>query len=86
MSLLPKSIHRCRRYPTKFNSGRDIPFILAITRCSAFASWLWSIEPGVIAWEDQHLGAIPTFSVGGAAVSLHLSHHRVAAPGHALGR
>ena len=21
MSLLPKSIHRCRRYPTKFNSG-----------------------------------------------------------------
>ena len=22
MSLLPKSIHRCRRYPTKFNSGR----------------------------------------------------------------
>ncbi len=27
MSLLPKSIHRCRRYPTKFNSGRDIPFV-----------------------------------------------------------
>ena len=27
MRLLPKSIHRCRRYPTKFNSGRDIPFI-----------------------------------------------------------
>ena len=26
MSLLPKSIHRCRCYPTKFNSGRDIPF------------------------------------------------------------
>ncbi len=25
MSLLPKSIYRCRRYPTKFNSGRDIP-------------------------------------------------------------
>ena len=25
MSLLPKSIHRCRRYPTKFNNGRDIP-------------------------------------------------------------
>ena len=23
MSLLPKSIHRCRRYPTKFNSGRE---------------------------------------------------------------
>ena len=29
MRLLPKSIHRCRRYPTKFNSGRDIPGILA---------------------------------------------------------
>ena len=29
MRLLPKSIHRCRRYPTKFNSGRDIPEIRA---------------------------------------------------------
>ena len=28
MRLLPKSIHRCRRYPTKFNSGRDIPLDL----------------------------------------------------------
>ena len=28
MSLLPKSIHRCRRYPTKFNSGRDIPLFM----------------------------------------------------------
>ena len=27
MRLLPKSIHWCRRYPTKFNSGRDIPTI-----------------------------------------------------------
>ena len=26
MSLLPKSIHRCRCYPTKFNSGRTSPF------------------------------------------------------------
>ena len=26
MRLLPKSIHRCRRYPTKFNSGRDISY------------------------------------------------------------
>ncbi len=25
MRLLPESIHWCRRYPTKFNSGRDIP-------------------------------------------------------------
>ena len=25
MRLLPKSIHRCHRYPTKFNSGRDFP-------------------------------------------------------------
>ena len=31
MSLLPKSIHRCRRYPTKFNSGRDIPAIWALS-------------------------------------------------------
>ena len=26
MRLLPRSIHRCHRYPTKFNSGRDFPF------------------------------------------------------------
>ena len=32
MSLLPKSIHRCRRYPTKFNSGRDIPFAKGLTK------------------------------------------------------
>ncbi len=30
MRLLPKSIHRCRRYPTKFNSGRDIPSLSAV--------------------------------------------------------
>ena len=30
MSSLPKSIHRCRRYPTKFNSGRDIPKLTTI--------------------------------------------------------
>ena len=29
MSLLPKSIHRYRRYPTKFKSGRDIPPVAA---------------------------------------------------------
>ena len=29
MRLLPKSIHWCRRYPTKFNSGRDIPLLEA---------------------------------------------------------
>ncbi len=33
MSLLPKSIHRCRRYPTKFNSGRDIPLIIDPLKC-----------------------------------------------------
>ena len=32
MSLLPKSIHRCRRYPTKFNSGRDIPLDEEVVR------------------------------------------------------
>ena len=32
MRLLPKSIHRCRRYPTKFNSGRDIPWIPVVAR------------------------------------------------------
>ncbi len=30
MSLLPKSIHRCRRYPTKFNSGRDSPLFTRV--------------------------------------------------------
>ena len=33
MSLLPKSIHRCRRYPTKFNSGRDIPPLAEAHSC-----------------------------------------------------
>ena len=37
MSLLPKSIHRCRRYPTKFNSGRDIPLLpRSIHRCRRY--------------------------------------------------
>ena len=39
MRLLPKSIHRCRRYPTKFNSGRDIPLLAQTTvSTSAFAT------------------------------------------------
>ncbi len=37
MSLLPKSIHRCRRYPTKFNSGRDIPLRDAVKSKNWFA-------------------------------------------------
>ena len=36
MRLLPKSIHWCRRYPTKFNSGRDIP--------PKHASWVNQVE------------------------------------------
>ena len=31
MRLLPKSIHGCRRYPTKFNSGRDIPLLFYLS-------------------------------------------------------
>ena len=39
MRLLPKSIHWCRRYPTKFNSGRDIPGAnVALGTCKAH--WL----------------------------------------------
>ena len=34
MRLLPKSIHGCRRYPTKFNSGRDIPAFLPYVESS----------------------------------------------------
>ena len=33
MRLLPKSIHWCRRYPTKFNSGRDIPINQQLSVC-----------------------------------------------------
>ena len=36
MSLLPKSIHRCRRYPTKFNSGRDIPATFVVEVITLF--------------------------------------------------
>ena len=39
MSLLPKSIHRCRRYPTKFNSGRDIPQIKAGSEAEGKVDW-----------------------------------------------
>ena len=35
MRLLPKSIHRCRRYPTKFNSGRDIPLRKSLATTNA---------------------------------------------------
>ena len=40
MRLLPKSIHWCRRYPTKFNSGRDIPHMTSLggTRPHVFAA------------------------------------------------
>ena len=41
MRLLPKSIHRCRRYPTKFNSGRDIP---VFGEPSASSTWGWRLE------------------------------------------
>ena len=32
MRSLPKSIHRCHRYPTKFNSGRDFPLDEVVVR------------------------------------------------------
>lgn len=32
MSLLPKSIHWCRRYSTKFNSGWDIPRMTGLSQ------------------------------------------------------
>ena len=38
MSLLPKSIHWCRRYPTKFNSGRDIPMFRGEEAAKAWIS------------------------------------------------
>ena len=38
MRLLPKSIHRCRRYPTKFNSGRDIPVWSKYSKAQRFSS------------------------------------------------
>ena len=49
MSLLPKSIHRCRRYPTKFNSGRDIPVIFKPLRRprAAILRICWSVQAGL---------------------------------------
>ena len=42
MRLLPKSIHRCRRYPTKFNSGRDIPRMRELMSVAAMPIGAWS--------------------------------------------
>ena len=66
MSLLPKGIHRCRRYPTKFNSGRDIPeswvfrqlgapeelFQRSITYCNIINSHANLVGPDD--WEAYH--------------------------------
>ncbi len=51
MSLLPKSIHRCRRYLTKFNSGRDIPAAtsIALTGASLGAGLSCSFQADVTA-------------------------------------
>ncbi len=71
MSLLPKSIHRCRRYPTKFNSGRDIPVVIHATcsfrhtrrafellclwACHSPAPEIWSPVSKWYAWQDLNL-------------------------------
>ena len=55
MSLLPKSIHRCRRYPTKFNSGRDI---LCLPFIHPRAPNLISLRSSLIS-EDAVLSAMP---------------------------
>ncbi len=49
MSLLPKSIHRCRRYPTKFNSGRDIPdrTCAALARYGTPRAWRALVDHGL---------------------------------------
>ena len=44
MSLLPKSIHRCRRYPTKCNSGQDIPCHPPVLHCFVNSNFWWSLK------------------------------------------
>ena len=44
MRLLPKSIHWCRRYPTKFNSGRDIPALTAPLSVSSGQVLTWELS------------------------------------------
>ncbi len=58
MSLLPKSIHRCRRYPTKFNSGRDIP-VTGLEAHNLLASQPHSGKPGVAVRQSSRLGISP---------------------------
>ena len=62
MRLLPKSIHRCRRYPTKFNSGRDIPEFDAarkdrdeLRRQLEIACWFAELRSAVLAWQEKML-------------------------------
>ena len=44
MRLLPKSIHWCRRYPTKFNSGRDIPMKIGVATLTPFGKEIVELE------------------------------------------
>ncbi len=69
MRLLPKSIHRCRRYPTKFNSGRDIPpylvpqlFFRSVTTAQGSMTNEATIHIGSIGTKEKN----PTFFAGGS--------------------
>ena len=77
MRLLPKSIHWCRRYPTKFNSGRDIPDlavgrgILLLHPPFAFAGLLvWRISFYWAIQRDTFVENVLILGTGSAAVSL----------------
>ena len=81
MSLLPKSIHRCRRYPTKFNSGRDIPWYPGRpdTLERAVRDLLEAVEPVELSGElvgllSPHAGL--RYSGGVAAAGYRLLEHR----------
>ena len=70
MSLLPKSIHRCRRYPTKFNSGRDIPLVAIGALYVPFA-WLFGYVPAlvtVISGVALYEGMSPSWRMAAVAI------------------
>ena len=91
MRLLPKSIHWCRRYPTKFNSGRDIPLIHSLCdthlQSSDFATDFGPIDlrpfHGVVSGCTgrsrlllSHLRRFSTFSRNGTPVGRGHALHR----------
>ena len=94
MRLLPKSIHWCRRYPTKFNSGRDIPWspasrVIAINKRNAvwdeqfrFAAETGYRELQLLSGRDYGVSWIDSYSLLDEAPPERIENPRALVPSH----